>query len=50
MASEGTAMSELKKPRIEVPEGDVPTELTIRDLVVGTGPRRSRAGSYRFTM
>ncbi|MFI2781331.1 FKBP-type peptidyl-prolyl cis-trans isomerase [Streptomyces sp. ALB3] len=31
-------MSELTKPGIEVPEGPVPTELTIRDLVVGDGP------------
>ncbi|MDX3060632.1 MULTISPECIES: FKBP-type peptidyl-prolyl cis-trans isomerase [Streptomyces] len=31
-------MSELTKPRIEVPEGVAPTELTIRDLVVGDGP------------
>lgn len=38
MASEGTVMSELTKPRIEVPEGVAPTELTIRDLVVGDGP------------
>ncbi|MFF9392279.1 FKBP-type peptidyl-prolyl cis-trans isomerase [Streptomyces griseoluteus] len=30
-------MSELAKPEIEVPEGDAPTELTIRDLVVGDG-------------
>lgn len=38
MASEGTVMSELEKPGVEVPEGDAPTELTIRDLVVGDGP------------
>lgn len=31
-------MSELTKPEPEVPEGDAPTELTIRDLVVGDGP------------
>ncbi|WP_406004733.1 FKBP-type peptidyl-prolyl cis-trans isomerase [Streptomyces sp. NBC_00637] len=31
-------MSELAKPRIEVPEGAAPTELAIRDLVVGDGP------------
>ncbi|MCX5415992.1 FKBP-type peptidyl-prolyl cis-trans isomerase [Streptomyces sp. NBC_00059] len=31
-------MSELEKPGIEVPEGDAPTELTIRDIVVGDGP------------
>ncbi|MFE9722731.1 FKBP-type peptidyl-prolyl cis-trans isomerase [Streptomyces sp. NPDC005794] len=31
-------MSELTKPRIEVPEGAATTELTIRDLVVGDGP------------
>ncbi|MFB8118729.1 FKBP-type peptidyl-prolyl cis-trans isomerase [Streptomyces sp. NPDC055962] len=31
-------MSELEKPGIEVPEGGAPTELTIRDLVVGDGP------------
>ncbi len=36
--SEGTVMSELAKPRIEVPEGVATTELTIRDLVVGDGP------------
>ncbi|MER7174817.1 FKBP-type peptidyl-prolyl cis-trans isomerase [Streptomyces mesophilus] len=30
-------MSELTKPTVEVPEGDAPTELTIRDLVVGDG-------------
>lgn len=38
VASEGTLMSERTKPGIEVPEGDAPTELTIRDLVVGDGP------------
>lgn len=38
MASDGTTMSELTKPGIEVPEGDAPTELTIRDLVIGDGP------------
>ncbi|GHF01531.1 FKBP-type peptidyl-prolyl cis-trans isomerase [Streptomyces griseoluteus] len=31
-------MSELTKPEVEVPEGAAPTELTIRDLVVGDGP------------
>lgn len=31
-------MSELTKPGVEVLEGDTPTELTIRDLVVGDGP------------
>ncbi|MFJ6514038.1 FKBP-type peptidyl-prolyl cis-trans isomerase [Streptomyces sp. NPDC091406] len=31
-------MSELTKPVVEVPEGEPPTELTIRDLVVGDGP------------
>ncbi|MFI8963042.1 FKBP-type peptidyl-prolyl cis-trans isomerase [Streptomyces sp. NPDC053493] len=30
-------MSEPTKPEIDVPEGDAPTELTIRDLVVGDG-------------
>ncbi|MGA5170449.1 MULTISPECIES: FKBP-type peptidyl-prolyl cis-trans isomerase [Streptomyces] len=30
-------MSELTKPEVEIPEGDAPTELTIRDLVVGYG-------------
>ncbi|MEU2240957.1 FKBP-type peptidyl-prolyl cis-trans isomerase [Streptomyces sp. NPDC018338] len=30
-------MSELTKPEVEVPEGDAPTELTVRDLVVGDG-------------
>ncbi|WP_326667718.1 FKBP-type peptidyl-prolyl cis-trans isomerase [Streptomyces sp. NBC_01257] len=30
-------MSDLTKPEIVVPEGDAPTELTIRDLVVGDG-------------
>ncbi|MEU6026940.1 FKBP-type peptidyl-prolyl cis-trans isomerase [Streptomyces tauricus] len=30
-------MSELTKPEVDVPEGDAPTELTIRDLVVGDG-------------
>ncbi|MET7595735.1 FKBP-type peptidyl-prolyl cis-trans isomerase [Streptomyces sp. NPDC004082] len=30
-------MSEPTKPSIEVPEGDAPSELTIRDLVVGDG-------------
>ncbi|MFJ8862622.1 FKBP-type peptidyl-prolyl cis-trans isomerase [Streptomyces sp. NPDC102451] len=30
-------MSELTKPEIGLPEGDAPTELTIRDLVVGDG-------------
>ncbi|MER6312456.1 FKBP-type peptidyl-prolyl cis-trans isomerase [Streptomyces sp. NPDC001581] len=31
-------MSELTKPVIEVPGGDAPEELTVRDLVVGDGP------------
>lgn len=31
-------MSEPTKPRIDVPEGAPPTELTVRDLVVGEGP------------
>ncbi|MFB6841042.1 FKBP-type peptidyl-prolyl cis-trans isomerase [Streptomyces sp. NPDC056361] len=30
-------MSEPTKPEIVVPEGDAPTELTFRDLVVGDG-------------
>jgi FKBP-type peptidyl-prolyl cis-trans isomerase len=30
-------MSELTKPEIDLPEGDAPTELTIRDLVIGDG-------------
>ncbi|MFB8079930.1 MULTISPECIES: FKBP-type peptidyl-prolyl cis-trans isomerase [unclassified Streptomyces] len=31
-------MSEPTKPRIDVPEGAPPTELTVRDLVIGDGP------------
>ncbi|MFE1949453.1 FKBP-type peptidyl-prolyl cis-trans isomerase [Streptomyces sp. NPDC059524] len=31
-------MSEPTKPQVTVPEGDAPTELTVRDLVVGDGP------------
>ncbi|MGW6536196.1 FKBP-type peptidyl-prolyl cis-trans isomerase [Streptomyces sp. NPDC055051] len=31
-------MSERTKPEVEVPEGEAPTELTVRDIVVGTGP------------
>ncbi|WP_031088731.1 FKBP-type peptidyl-prolyl cis-trans isomerase [Streptomyces sp. NRRL WC-3549] len=31
-------MSEPTKPGIEVPESDPPTELSVRDLVVGDGP------------
>lgn len=38
MASDGTVMSELTKPQVEVPVGDAPAELTVRDLVVGEGP------------
>ncbi|MFJ9350915.1 FKBP-type peptidyl-prolyl cis-trans isomerase [Streptomyces sp. NPDC101237] len=30
-------MSGPTKPRVDVPEGDAPTELTVRDLVVGDG-------------
>ncbi|MFH9727847.1 FKBP-type peptidyl-prolyl cis-trans isomerase [Streptomyces sp. NPDC017254] len=30
-------MGELTKPEIDRPEGEAPTELTIRDLVVGDG-------------
>ncbi|MCB8906923.1 MULTISPECIES: FKBP-type peptidyl-prolyl cis-trans isomerase [unclassified Streptomyces] len=30
-------MSEPTKPEINLPEGDPPTELTIRDLIVGDG-------------
>ncbi|MFF0483288.1 FKBP-type peptidyl-prolyl cis-trans isomerase [Streptomyces sp. NPDC004435] len=31
-------MSERTKPEVEVPAGEAPTELTVRDIVVGTGP------------
>ncbi|MER7916247.1 MULTISPECIES: FKBP-type peptidyl-prolyl cis-trans isomerase [unclassified Streptomyces] len=31
-------MSEPTKPKVDVPEGDAPAELTTRDLVVGEGP------------
>ncbi|MCX5205449.1 FKBP-type peptidyl-prolyl cis-trans isomerase [Streptomyces sp. NBC_00237] len=31
-------MSDRTKPTIELPEGDAPQELTVRDLVVGDGP------------
>ncbi|MDX3325472.1 FKBP-type peptidyl-prolyl cis-trans isomerase [Streptomyces sp. ME02-6979-3A] len=31
-------MSEPTKPEVDLPEGDAPTELTVRDLVVGDGP------------
>ncbi|MYS09646.1 FKBP-type peptidyl-prolyl cis-trans isomerase [Streptomyces sp. SID6041] len=31
-------MSEPSKPEVQVPEGEAPTELTVRDLVVGDGP------------
>ncbi|MET7675804.1 FKBP-type peptidyl-prolyl cis-trans isomerase [Streptomyces seoulensis] len=31
-------MSELTKPEVDVPAGDAPAELTVRDLVVGDGP------------
>ncbi|MFJ3515799.1 FKBP-type peptidyl-prolyl cis-trans isomerase [Streptomyces sp. NBC_01232] len=31
-------MSEPTKPEVDVPAGDAPEELTIRDLVVGDGP------------
>ncbi|MFF9016959.1 FKBP-type peptidyl-prolyl cis-trans isomerase [Streptomyces sp. NPDC014870] len=31
-------MSELMKPEIDRPEGEAPSELTVRDLVVGDGP------------
>ncbi|MGW3516238.1 FKBP-type peptidyl-prolyl cis-trans isomerase [Streptomyces hydrogenans] len=31
-------MSEPTKPEVDVPQGDAPTELTVRDLVVGDGP------------
>lgn len=34
----GTEMSGPTKPGVEVPEGDPPTELTVRDLVIGDGP------------
>ncbi|MFF2777551.1 FKBP-type peptidyl-prolyl cis-trans isomerase [Streptomyces sp. NPDC058052] len=30
-------MSELTKPVVDVPEGEAPAELTVRDLVVGDG-------------
>ncbi|MFE6083009.1 FKBP-type peptidyl-prolyl cis-trans isomerase [Streptomyces virginiae] len=30
-------MSELTKPEVEVPEGDAPQELAVRDIVVGDG-------------
>ncbi|MFI6937998.1 FKBP-type peptidyl-prolyl cis-trans isomerase [Streptomyces sp. NPDC050418] len=31
-------MSEPTKPEVVVPEGDAPTELAVRDLIVGDGP------------
>ncbi|GGY87890.1 FKBP-type peptidyl-prolyl cis-trans isomerase [Streptomyces nitrosporeus] len=31
-------MSELTKPGVEVPKGEAPTGLTVRDLVAGDGP------------
>lgn len=31
------AVSEPTKPKVDVPEGDAPTELSIQDLVVGDG-------------
>ncbi|MEU2675838.1 FKBP-type peptidyl-prolyl cis-trans isomerase [Streptomyces sp. NPDC007107] len=31
-------MSEPTKPEVDLPEGAAPTELTVRDLVVGDGP------------
>ncbi|MFZ3495957.1 FKBP-type peptidyl-prolyl cis-trans isomerase [Streptomyces sp. 5.8] len=31
-------MSELTKPEVQLPEGEAPEELTVRDLVVGDGP------------
>ncbi|MEV7617325.1 FKBP-type peptidyl-prolyl cis-trans isomerase [Streptomyces sp. NPDC089799] len=31
-------MSEPTKPEIELPEGEAPRELTVRDLVLGDGP------------
>ncbi|MFF9063894.1 FKBP-type peptidyl-prolyl cis-trans isomerase [Streptomyces sp. NPDC014891] len=31
-------MSEPTKPEVQVPEGEAPGELTVRDLVVGDGP------------
>ncbi|MYX12308.1 FKBP-type peptidyl-prolyl cis-trans isomerase [Streptomyces sp. SID8374] len=37
-------MSELTKPVVEVPEGDAPDELTIRDLVVGDGSEARPGG------
>lgn len=37
LESDGAAMSELTKPEVQVPEGEAPAELTIRDLVVGDG-------------
>ncbi|GGY61676.1 peptidyl-prolyl cis-trans isomerase [Streptomyces omiyaensis] len=36
--SDEAMMSEPTKPEVEVPEGEAPTELTIRDLIVGDGP------------
>lgn len=30
-------MSELTKPEVQLPEGEAPEELTVRDLVVGDG-------------
>lgn len=32
------AMSERTKPEVHVSEGEAPTELTVRDLIVGDGP------------
>lgn len=36
--TERTEPMEPTKPEVDVPEGEAPTELTVRDLVVGDGP------------
>ncbi|MER5889448.1 FKBP-type peptidyl-prolyl cis-trans isomerase [Streptomyces sp. NPDC001941] len=37
-------MSEAEKPSVGVPEGDAPTELTVRDLVVGEDGPEAQPG------
>ncbi|KOX16273.1 MULTISPECIES: FKBP-type peptidyl-prolyl cis-trans isomerase [unclassified Streptomyces] len=41
-------MSEPTKPEVVLPEGDAPTELTVRDLVVGDGAEAKPGGVVRI--
>ncbi|MFC7793586.1 FKBP-type peptidyl-prolyl cis-trans isomerase [Streptomyces cinereoruber] len=48
MENEETATSGPTKPEVVLPDGDAPTELTTRDLVVGDGAEAKPGGVVRI--